>query len=139
MIDVIKDWDEELNIYREVDLGYRFVDSIRKMDIVLEYENKVMGIEAKIQKSRGTAYQKLTYALEDAFNSPVPVIIVFSSENNAIKEDMKARLISSGIGLEVKLDKNGQITSRTENLLKQRIGIELGFNWLDEFEDSKVE
>lgn len=139
LIDTINEWDiDDLNIYKEVPLGYRFVDNVRHIDILLEYENETMGIEAKIQSTQGTSYQKFTYTLEDALNSPVPVIIVFASPNNDIKEDMKARLISSGIGLEVKLTQDNFINDDTERLLKQRIGIELGFDWLHDFEDKRV-
>lgn len=144
MIDVISSWHiPDLHIYREIDLGYRFVGVVRKIDILLEYHGNFLGIEAKFQRSGGSTYQKITYALEDAHKSPTPVILAFSSENGAIKEDMQAKMISSGIGLEIQTDEytdeNKVIKSRSEGLLKQRLGIELGFDWLHDFEDKRVE
>ena len=52
-------------------------------------------------------------------------IIVFSGRY--IRDDMKAKLISSGHGIEVGYE-NGAIADRYE-LLKQRIYIELGMNY----------
>ena len=54
--------------------------------------------------------------------APIPSIIVFSGRY--IRDDMKAKLISSGHGIEVGYE-NGAIADRYE-LLKQRIYIELG-------------
>ena len=114
-----------------------------QIDIFLEHEGNFLGIEAKFQSSSGSVYQKITYALEDAHKSPTPVIIAFASENGAIKPDMQARMISSGIGLEIQTleytDENKIMQPRSERLLKQRLGIELGFEWLDEFENYRVE
>lgn len=38
-----------LNVYTEVFVGSRFIGQKRKLDIVVEYNNKTLGIEAKIK------------------------------------------------------------------------------------------
>ena len=82
-------------------------------------------IEAKLQETSGSAFEKLSYALDDCMAAPIPSIIVFSGRY--IRDDMKAKLISSGHGIEVGYE-NGAIADRYE-LLKQRIYIELGMNY----------
>lgn len=84
-----------------------------------------MAIEAKLQETSGSAFEKLSYALDDCMAAPIPSIIVFSGRY--IRDDMKAKLISSGHGIEVGYE-NGAIADRYE-LLKQRIYIELGMNY----------
>lgn len=69
--------------------------------------------------------KKGSYALDDCMAAPIPSIIVFSGRY--IRDDMKAKLISSGHGIEVGYE-NGAIADRYE-LLKQRIYIELGMNY----------
>ena len=81
--------------------------------------------EAKLQETSGSAFEKLSYALDDCMAAPIPSIIVFSGRY--IRDDMKAKLISSGHGIEVGYE-NGAIADRYE-LLKQRIYIELGMNY----------
>ena len=76
-----------------------------------------MAIEAKLQETSGSAFEKLSYALDDCMAAPIPSIIVFSGRY--IRDDMKAKLISSGHGIEVGYE-NGAIADRYE-LLKQRI------------------
>ena len=84
-----------------------------------------MAIEAKLQETSGSAFEKLSYALDDCLAAPIPSIIVFSGRY--IRDDMKAKLISSGYGIEVGYE-NGGIVDKYE-LLKQRIHIELGMNY----------
>ena len=57
-----------------------------------------MAIEAKLQETSGSAFEKLSYALDDCMAAPIPSIIVFSGRY--IRDDMKAKLISSGHGIE---------------------------------------
>lgn len=129
----IESFGEQITIKEEKIVGYRFVNTPRKVDIVLYKDGKFLGIEAKLQERAGTAYQKLSYTIDDCLKAPIPIIIVFAGDG--IKEDMKAKLISSGIGIEVKF-----ITGKTTEedkiedpfyILKQRIYIELGLNWLN--------
>lgn len=126
----------DLNIYKEVFVGSRFTKQKRFLDIVLEYKQKTLGIEAKTQQSEGTAYQKLPYAIEDAKRCPIKTIIVFSGKK--INEDIRALLISSGIGLEIEWDPEKGFGFGLD-ILKQRIKIELGLNWLEDQIECKVD
>ncbi len=125
----------DLNIYAEVFVGSRFIGQKRKLDIVLEYKNKTIGLELKTQQSSGTAYEKLPYAIEDAKRCPIPTFIVFSGKE--VKDDIRALLISSGIGIEIEWDPINGFGFGLD-ILKQRIKIELGMNWLDDQKDCKI-
>ena len=130
LIDEIKNWHiTNLHLYKEPFVGSRFVGKKRKLDIVIQHDNKTVGIEAKYQASQGTAYQKLSYTIEDAKRTPIPTIIVFSGKG--IEEDVKAQLNSSGIGIEVQWSESAGFVSGID-ILKQRIFIELGMDWLSE-------
>ena len=128
----IQSFEEKIDIVEEKVVGYRFVNTPRKVDIVLHKNGKFLGIETKLQEGSGTAYQKLSYTIEDCLKAPISMIIVFAG--NGIKEDMKAKLISSGIGIEVKFIPGDipekDIIEDPFLILKQRIFIELGLNWL---------
>ena len=65
-----------------------------------------MAIEAKLQETSGSAFEKLSYRLDDCMAAPIPSIIVFSGRY--IRDDMKAKLISSGHGIEVAM-KTGRL------------------------------
>lgn len=132
----IESWHNDISILSEKPVGYRFVNSARTLDIILRHENKYLGIEAKIQQTEGTAYQKLSYTLDDCISAPIPTIIVFSGDG--IKQDMKSKLITSGIGLEVGFVEdadpiNDRITD-PNNLFRQRVYIELGLDWFALFQ-----
>ncbi|MCR4437410.1 MAG: hypothetical protein NUV41_16590 [Eubacteriales bacterium] len=127
IVEYIRNWKQEIDIALEKPVGYRFVDNPRVIDILLHYNGKFMGIEAKYQEVEGTAYQKLFYTLEDCKNAPIPVLIVFAGKG--IKTDVKSRLIMSGYGIEVEFI-DGRIKERKPMLL-QRIAIELGINWFN--------
>lgn len=119
---------ENISILIEKPVGFRFVNTARKLDIILKCENKYLGIEeAKIQESAGTAYQKLSYTLDDCRACPIPTIIVFAGE--AIKDDMKSKLITSGIGIEVIYDSKNDCIVDRDSLFRQRVYIELGLDW----------
>lgn len=136
IINIILDWHfDNLNIYREPYVGSRFIGQERKLDIVLERNGNVLGIEAKLQQTSGTAYQKIPYTIEDSKKTPIPTIIVFSGDE--IKQDVKALLISSGIGIEVEWDENNGFGYGIE-ILKQRIMIELKMNWLEDQQNKLV-
>jgi len=81
----IKSFGKSIVIKEETVVGYRFVNTPRKVDIVLYRGGKFLGIEAKLQEGAGTAYQKLSYTLEDCLKAPIPIIIVFAG--NGIKEE----------------------------------------------------
>jgi len=132
----IESWQEEIEILTEKPVGYRFVKTPRTVDIILKHKEKYLGIEAKIQEEGGTAYQKLSYALDDCITCPIPTIIVFSGAE--IKDDMKSKLILSGIGVEVKFRPSAKKPSNdkiedTKKLLRQRVCIELGLDWFKLF------
>ena len=133
LVDYIHSWGENLEIKTQKAIGLRFVKTPRILDIIIRNKSngKIIGIEAKVQRTSGSAYEKLYYALEDCKTSPIPTLLVFAGDQ--IKMDMRSKLIMSGIGIEVgyKLDKQGRICKIIDplNLLKQRIYICLGLNW----------
>ncbi len=136
IINEILNWNlPELRVYSEVFVGSRFVGKKRKLDIVVAHKNKVLGIEAKTQQSGGTAYQKLGYTLEDAKRAPIPVIIVFSGE--FIEADVKAQLVSSGIGFELVWTPQSGFSYGLD-VLKQHIMIALEMDWLADQENRRV-
>ena len=127
LAEYIRGWGEGLAVEEEKYIGWRFIGTPRKLDIVIMNPQncRSMAIEAKLQETSGSAFEKLSYALDDCMAAPIPSIIVFSGRY--IRDDMKAKLISSGHGIEVGYE-NGAIADRYE-LLKQRIYIELGMNY----------
>lgn len=127
LVKEIKSWDENIEILTEKPVGMRFVGTPRKLDIILKKDNRYMGIEAKLQKTNGTAYQKLIYALEDCKTAPIPTIIVFTGEG--IKDDIKSQLISSGMAIEVKVNEEDETLIDRHNIFRQRVAIELGLDW----------
>lgn len=140
--ELIKSWDpENIEYLTEVNLGMRFDKTPRKIDIVIYHKltNKTLGIECKLQRTSGTAYEKLPYALDDCLNSPVATLIAFAG--GEIRADMRSKLITSGVGIELgyKLNKYRTITSvlDPQNIFRQRVYIELGLNWLP-FASSKT-
>lgn len=132
VVSYIESWREPLEVLSEVNVGWRFVNTPRKLDIVVRntVNNKYIAIECKVQLTSGSAYEKFSYALDDCISSPIPTILVFAG--GFIRDDMKSKLIMSGRGIEVKFDENGEGQfefSDPHNLLKQRCYIELGLNW----------
>lgn len=130
--EIKKEWAiPGLKVYKEVWLGERFVGKKRFLDIVLQYNEKTFGIEAKIQNTSGTADQKLFYTLDDCVNSPIPTVIAFSGPEIGI--DIKSKLVLSGYGVEIDAiyDKSkSSIKIIDSEILKQRAKIALGLNWL---------
>lgn len=126
-------WGENLQVFTEINVGYRFVDTPRKLDIVIRNadNNRFLGTECKKQSSAGSSYEKIAYAIQNCKKSPIPTIVVFTGDQ--IKPDMKVSLFSSGVGLEVKLVKNSANqyeVKDNKNMLRQRIYSELGLNWI---------
>lgn len=130
---LIKSWDEDLEVLTEKHVGLRFVNTPRKMDVIVHNKRtgKSMAIEAKLQRTPGSAYEKLSYALDDCLASPIPTIIVFAGKE--IRADMRSKLITSGIGVEVgyKLDEEDHICEIIDplNILRQRVYIALDMDW----------
>lgn len=131
--EMIRGWDDDLEVLTEKHVGLRFVNTPRKLDIIVHNKKtgKTMAIEAKLQRTSGSAYEKLSYALDDCLASPIHTIIVFAGKE--IKADMRSKLITSGIGIEVgyKLDDDGHICDVVDplNLLRQRVYIALDMDW----------
>ena len=101
LAEYIRGWGEGLAVEEEKYIGWRFIGTPRKLDIVIMNPQncRSMAIEAKLQETSGSAFEKLSYALDDCMAAPIPSIIVFSGRY--IRDDMKAKLISSGHGIEV--------------------------------------
>lgn len=132
LVKYINSWDAPLEVLTEVNVGWRFLKTPRKLDIVIRNteNNKFMAVECKVQLTSGTAYEKFSYALDDCIASPIPTVLAFAGDY--IRDDMKSKLIMSGKGLELTYivhdDGDGEIIDDS-NLFKQRCYIELGLNW----------
>ena len=127
LAEYIRSWGDGLEVAEEKYIGWRFIGTPRKLDVVVmnPVNCRSMAIEAKLQETSGSAFEKLSYALDDCIAAPIPSIIVFSGKY--IRDDMKAKLISSGCGIEVGFQ-DGMVEDR-HLLLKQRVYIELGMNY----------
>ena len=141
VVEYINGWSENIEVLKEVNVGARFIGTPRRLDIVVRNKdnNKYIGIECKVQFTEGTAYEKLTYALDDCISAPIPAIIAFAGSK--IREDMKSKLIMSGYGIELvyEEDSNGErILEDPKNLFKQRCYIELGLNWFPHASGQKI-
>ena len=136
LINEIYNWKiPDLHVYKEAWVGSRFVGQKRYLDIVIECRGHTIGIEAKTQQTEGTAYQKLSYAVDDVKRAPIPSLLVFSGAG--IAPDVKAQLISSGVGLEIEWEP-GKGFGTGLDILRQRILMELKLNWLNGQEDKRV-
>lgn len=130
---LIRSWDDDLEVLTERHVGLRFWNTPRKLDVLVHSKEtgKIMAIEAKLQRTAGSAFEKLPYALDDCLSSPIPTIIVFAGKE--IRMDIRSKLITSGIGIEVgyKLDNTGHICEVVDplNLLRQRVYICLNKDW----------
>jgi hypothetical protein len=132
VVKYINDWGEDLEILKEVNVGARFIGTPRRIDLVIRNKNnnRYIGIECKVQFTDGTAYEKLSYALDDCISAPIPAIIAFAGPK--IRDDMKSKLLMSGYGIELLYeedDKGDRVLKDTYNLFRQRCYIELGLNW----------
>ncbi len=132
VVDYINSWDADLEVLMEVNVGSRFIGTPRRLDVVVRNKsnNKYIGIECKVQFTDGTAYEKLTYALDDCISAPIPAIIAFAGPK--IRDDMKSKLIMSGYGIELSYNEDNfgnRVLKDPFNLFRQRCYIELGLNW----------
>lgn len=140
--DYIRSWQEPLEVMREINVGYRFVSTPRKLDVVVRNvrNNKFMAVECKLQLTAGSAFEKFSYALDDCLAAPIPTIIAFAGDY--IRDDMKSKLIMSGIGIELQFIENedGSFSLIDPNgLFRQRCYIELGLNWFSFATGDRVE
>ena len=96
VVNYANSWGEDLEVLTEVNVGARFIGTPRRLDIVIRNKtnNRYIGIECKVQFTDGTAYEKLSYALDDCVSAPIPAIIAFAGEK--IRDDMKSKLLMSG-------------------------------------------
>lgn len=132
VVKYINSWGENLEVLIEVNVGARFIGTPRRIDVVIRNKdnNKYIGIECKVQFTDGTAYEKLSYALDDCISAPIPAIIAFAGPK--IRDDMKSKLLMSGYGIELNYNKNqtgNHELSDPNFLFRQRCYIELGLNW----------
>jgi hypothetical protein len=127
IISEILSWNENIEIKKDKAVGFRFVDTPRKLNIVLKCQDKYLGIETTIQEESGTTDEKLYYTLEDCKVCPIPTLIVFSGKG--ITTDIKSKLISLGAGLEVTYDEINNTIIDKNKLFRQRVYIELGLDW----------
>jgi len=132
VVEYINSWNQNIETLIEVNVGARFIGTPRRIDIVIRNKdnNKYIGIECKVQFTEGTAYEKLSYALDDCISAPIPAIIAFAGPK--IRDDMKSKLLMSGHGIELRFDEdaNGtRVLNDSNNLFRQRCYIELGLNW----------
>lgn len=132
IVDYINGWGENIETLIEVNVGARFLGTPRRLDVVIRNKdnNKYIGVECKVQFTDGTAYEKLSYALDDCISAPIPAIIAFAGPK--IRDDMKSKLLMSGKGLELEFneDESGErVLKDPYNLFRQRCYLELGLNW----------
>lgn len=141
IVDYINSWNESLEVLIEVNVGARFIGTPRRLDVVIRNKdnNKYIGVECKVQFTDGTAYEKLSYALDDCISAPIPAIIAFAGPK--IRDDMKSKLLMSGYGIELDFDEDenkGRVLKDTNNLFRQRCYIELGLNWFPVASGQKI-
>lgn len=131
----ISSWGvRSIGVLQEVNIGLRFIGTPRRIDLLVynAENNKTVGIECKLQQSPGSAYEKLSYALDDCLAAPIPTILCFAG--NEIRQDMRSKLIMSGAALEVgyTLSEDGDsIVDIIDpaDLFKQRVLMELELPW----------
>lgn len=125
---------QSIGILQEVNIGLRFIGTPRRIDLLVynTANNKTVGIECKLQQSPGSAYEKLSYALDDCLAAPIPTILCFAG--NEIRQDMRSKLVMSGDALELGYNLSEDGTSIAEildpaDLFKQRVLVELQLPW----------
>jgi hypothetical protein len=69
-----------IEVYREVPLGKSIIGKNRRLDIFVLHESssQAYAIECKYQDSKGTADEKIYYALSDMHSLPLPGCLVYS-------------------------------------------------------------
>ena len=91
-----------LQVETEVYVGRRIWGARRRIDVVVNdpSQRRSLGIEAKYQRSAGSAEEKIPSTIEDIRAWPIPGIVVFHGPG--FSTNMRAFLLSSGkaVGLE---------------------------------------
>ena len=73
LAEYIRGWGEGLAVEEEKYIGWRFIGTPRKLDIVIMNPQncRSMAIEAKLQETSGSAFEKLSYALDEEETSRI--------------------------------------------------------------------
>jgi hypothetical protein len=68
-----------LDVYEEVHLGSSIIGKDRKVDILIvsEKTGRAVALEAKFQSTKGTADEKMHYALSDCEAMWIPAVVVY--------------------------------------------------------------
>jgi hypothetical protein len=85
-----------LQAKEEVPVGRRLWGSKRRIDVVLTHREsrQSLGIECKVQSSRGSAEEKIPATILDIAAWPIPGIIVFSGDG--FSQEFRSYLHASG-------------------------------------------
>jgi hypothetical protein len=89
-----------LQAKEEVPVGRRLWGSKRRIDVVLTQgeSRQSLGIECKVQSTRGSAEEKIPATILDIAAWPIPGIIVFSGEG--FSQEFRSYLHASGKAVE---------------------------------------
>jgi len=89
-----------LQAKEEVPVGRRLWGSKRRIDVVLTHREsrQSLGIECKVQSTRGSAEEKIPATILDIAAWPIPGIIVFSGEG--FSHEFRSYLHASGKAVE---------------------------------------
>ncbi|HEX7507571.1 MAG TPA: PD-(D/E)XK nuclease superfamily protein [Polyangia bacterium] len=89
-----------LQAKEEVPVGRRLWGSKRRIDVVLTHgeTRQSLGIECKVQSSRGSAEEKIPATILDIAAWPIPGIIVFSGDG--FSQEFRSYLHASGKAVE---------------------------------------
>ena len=90
-----------LDVETEVYVGRRIWGARRRIDIVVtdRVQRRSLGIEAKYQKSTGSAEEKIPSTIEDIRAWPIPGIVCFYGPG--FSSHMRSFLVSSGKAVEL--------------------------------------
>lgn len=90
-----------LSVRREVRVGKRLWGAERRIDLVLTHEptRKLLGLECKFQRERGTTEEKLPSVIQDIGAWPIPGLVVF--DGDGFTPNMRAYLHSTGKAVEL--------------------------------------
>ena len=93
--------DLGLDVETEVYVGRRIWGARRRIDIVItdRAQRRSLGIEAKYQKSAGSAEEKIPSTIEDIRAWPIPGIVCFYGPG--FSSHMRSFLLSSGKAVEL--------------------------------------
>jgi hypothetical protein len=89
-----------LKTEEEVPLGRRLWGSKRRIDVVITHPEtrQSLGIECKVQSTKGSAEEKIPATIMDITAWPIPGIVVFSGDG--FSPEFRSYLYSSGKAVE---------------------------------------